>query len=64
MEYFVETGRYIPQNPISPFSVHMAISLFDRYMSHLALKGSSELKEEAAEEVEVREIEQFGVFLV
>lgn len=53
MEYLVETGRYI-KNPISPFSVHMAISLFDRYMSYLSTDGTSDMKDRAARDIEVR----------
>lgn len=52
MEYFVETGRYI-KFPISPFSIHMAIGMFDRYMSHISERGSLEAKNSAAKEMEV-----------
>lgn len=60
MEYFIETGRYI-RSPISPFSVQMAINMFDRYMSYLADRGSDEMKAQAAAEVEVREA--FGALI-
>lgn len=52
MQYIIEVGRYI-KDPISPFSIHMALSLFDRYMSYLSETGTPEMKEAAARDMEV-----------
>lgn len=52
VEYFQETGNFIA-NAISPFSIHISVSLFDRYMSYLAEHGTPEIKETAAQEIEV-----------
>jgi hypothetical protein len=52
LQCIVDLGRGIA-TPISDFSIHMAINLFDRYLSHLGRCKSINIKERVAASIEV-----------
>lgn len=49
--FMIEIGRGIAA-PVSDFSIHMAINLFDRYLSRLGKDGTETIKERGARELE------------
>ncbi|XP_053990774.1 uncharacterized protein LOC128882936 [Hylaeus volcanicus] len=52
LQCIVDLGRGIA-TPISDFSIHMAINLFDRYLSHLGRCKSTNIKERVAASIEL-----------
>lgn len=52
VQFIVDVGRGVA-TPISNFSIHMAINLFDRYMSQVGRSSKTELRERAAKDIAV-----------
>lgn len=60
VQFIVDVGRGVA-TPISNYSIHMAINLFDRYLSQLGRSKNNELRERAAKDIAVGRFYSSGV---